>query len=222
MLSLLSALSSASKFRRTYVFSSGDSFSAKKAVNFETHMRQKDDPTKQSKTSSDSTYTLLEIPRARNVGQSWLTTPWSCIICILGCLRAFNSGGAPPDLVVCNGPGSAVMMVAVCFLYKVCLPLTCLWIDFVLTIRNWDSSSDFAPRGQSTSNRLLGSTHCRCPDGSCIWLWIGSSCSGPGCRRNSGGQSIMGFLFDDVFYMRFSCGSLRGVGSVAVFPEIDT
>jgi beta-1,4-N-acetylglucosaminyltransferase len=97
--------------KRTYMFSSGDSFSAAKAAAFEQSRSQ-------SQAASDGAYSLVEIPRARKVGQSWLTTPWSCIVCLAGCLSAFRSGGVP-DVVVCNGPGSAVMMVAICFVYKV-------------------------------------------------------------------------------------------------------
>lgn len=134
MLSLISALPAGGLFRRTYVFSSGDSFSAQKATSFESR-RQYNAGTRGStlellkeRNPSEKTlrdyhaYDLREVPRARKVGQSWLSTPWSCILCLVGCVRAFTSGDSLPDLVVCNGPGSAVMMVAVCFLFKVFLP----------------------------------------------------------------------------------------------------
>lgn len=137
MLSLISALPPGAPVRRTYVFSSGDSFSAQKATSFESRL-QFDAGTKESspnpqgeghhpeKKARNCAYDLREIPRARRVGQSWLSTPWSCILCLAGCVRTFTSGDALPDLVVCNGPGSAVMMVAVCFLFKVFLLPTCL------------------------------------------------------------------------------------------------
>lgn len=132
MLSLISALSPGTPIKRTYVFSSGDSFSAQKAINFESCL-QFDVGTKEpslkntpsgrhqlvEKNVAGGAYDLCEIPRARKVGQSWLSTPWSCIMCLVGCVRVFTSGDTQPDLVVCNGPGSAVMMVAVCFLFKV-------------------------------------------------------------------------------------------------------
>lgn len=140
MLSLISALSPGAPVRRTYVFSSGDSFSAQKATSFESRL-QFDSGAKEStlnpqsggyhpeKNDSSCAYNLREIPRARKVGQSWLSTPWSCIMCLVGCVRTFTSGGAPPDLVVCNGPGSAVMMVAVCFLFKV-FPMPALPVPY--------------------------------------------------------------------------------------------
>lgn len=130
MLSLISAFPPGAPIRRTYVFSSGDSFSAQKATSFESRL-QFNAGAKESSLNLPSgghqlekivptcVYDLREIPRARKVGQSWLSTPWSCIMCLVGCVRTFTGGDALPDLVVCNGPGSAVMMVAVCFLFKV-------------------------------------------------------------------------------------------------------
>lgn len=108
MLSLFSAMSP-DRYNRTYVFSSGDTFSAAKAVAFERALG----PSKSGKFG----YKLVEIPRARRVGQSWLTTPFSCLACLWGCLKAFMSHGIPNTLV-CNGPGSAVMMVAICLLFR--------------------------------------------------------------------------------------------------------
>lgn len=125
MLSLISALSPGAPIKRTYVFSSGDSFSAQKAINFESCLEPslKNTPNGEhqlaEKSVAGGAYDLREIPRARKVGQSWLSTPWTCIMCLVGCVRVFTSGDTQPDLVVCNGPGSAVMMVAVCFLFKV-------------------------------------------------------------------------------------------------------
>ena len=106
MLSLISS-SRPSRYKRTYMISRGDALSAKKAAAFE------------SASASPSSYDILEIPRARLVGQSWLSTPWTCAACLVGCVRAFTRVGLP-DLVVCNGPGSAVVAVGVCFFCKVC------------------------------------------------------------------------------------------------------
>jgi len=90
------------------MISRGDALSAKKAAAFES-----------ASASPSSSYDILEIPRARLVGQSWLSTPWTCAACLVGCVRAFTRVGLP-DLVVCNGPGSAVVAVGVCFFCKVC------------------------------------------------------------------------------------------------------
>lgn len=92
--------------------SSGDLFSARKAVEFE-----RDHP-----KGSSGTYTVNEIPRARKIGQSWLTTPISCSMCFVGCMRTVGRRGRRvPDVVITNGPGSAVLLVLVCLVYKVCV-----------------------------------------------------------------------------------------------------
>ncbi|RPB03489.1 Alg14-domain-containing protein [Choiromyces venosus 120613-1] len=92
--------------KRTYTISRGDALSAKKAFLFEC-----------SAGSPSSSYEILEIPRARGIGQTWLSTPLSAISCLAGCVRVFVKVGLP-DVVVCNGPGSAVLVAGVCFLAK--------------------------------------------------------------------------------------------------------
>ena len=111
MLSLISSCTSR-YYKRTYMISRGDALSAKKAAAFESASAA-------TSTSASAPYDILEIPRARLVGQSWLSTPWTCAACLAGCVRAFAQAGLP-DVVVCNGPGSAVVVVGVCFFCKVC------------------------------------------------------------------------------------------------------
>lgn len=187
MLSLISALPPGTPIKRTYVFSSGDSFSAQKATSFEARL-QFDAGAKESslntpsgdhqlakeKNITSSAYDLREIPRARKVGQSWLSTPWSCILCLVSCVRTFTSGDALPDLVVCNGPGSAVMMVAVCFLFKVfflpSFPYYGQTKKETLMLLYSFSSLASATHAQSTLNPSPVSAHCRYPAASCTRL----------------------------------------------------
>jgi len=112
MLSLISSCTS--RYKRTYMISRGDALSVKKAAAFESTSASTS-----TSTSTSAPYDILEIPRARLVGQSWLSTPWTCAACLAGCVRAFARVGLP-DVVVCNGPGSAVVVVGVCFFCKVC------------------------------------------------------------------------------------------------------
>ncbi|KAF8458872.1 oligosaccharide biosynthesis protein Alg14 like-domain-containing protein [Terfezia claveryi] len=109
---LLSSLNPSKLSYRTYIVSSGDSLSAQKALDFEL-----------SRASSPESFTIKEIPRARKIGQSWLSTPASCLRCYLSCLVAVGGRGrgGMVDVVVCNGPGSAVMVVGACLWYKVSL-----------------------------------------------------------------------------------------------------
>lgn len=96
-------------FRRTYVVTSGDALSATKAAAFE---RSLAGSRSRSRLASSADCEIRTVPRARRVGQSWLSTPWDCLRCLAGCVRAFARGGVP-DVVLCNGPGSAVLVVAV-------------------------------------------------------------------------------------------------------------
>ncbi|KAF8474935.1 oligosaccharide biosynthesis protein Alg14-like protein, partial [Kalaharituber pfeilii] len=112
VLRLLSSLNLRKFTHRTYVISSGDAFSAQKAVDFEkAHAHNDEDATNR--------FTIREVPRARKVGQSWLTTPLSCLSCLWGCFGVVQGGcWGIPDVVVCNGPGSAAIVVGTCFSYK--------------------------------------------------------------------------------------------------------
>ncbi|KAK2783696.1 UDP-N-acetylglucosamine transferase subunit [Emmonsiellopsis sp. PD_33] len=107
---------------RTYVVSSGDSFSARKAVEFEEYLlnasvpkKSKEEEEEEGKnkeshgkdnntsptTSTTSTkippqpYTIITVPRARKVHQSLLTAPISTLHCLWACLLVLQ--GKHPD-----------------------------------------------------------------------------------------------------------------------------
>ncbi|KAK9390848.1 oligosaccharide biosynthesis protein Alg14 like-domain-containing protein [Lipomyces mesembrius] len=101
---------------RTYVSFSGDKLSTVRALQLEKE---------KSSTSSSSAappsppssgrrrqskVQTLELPRARNVGQSYFTSIFTSAVCGLECLFAVVK--VQPDIVVCNGPGSCVL---ICF-----------------------------------------------------------------------------------------------------------
>ncbi|KAK6518883.1 UDP-N-acetylglucosamine transferase subunit [Arthrobotrys megalospora] len=129
MFSLLSSISPDILTHRTYVFSTGDIHSAKSARAFENSLVGRFT----KKGNERVGYRLLEIPRARRVRQSWVSTPWSCLMCLVGCLDVLRGvdlkgmteemkgcwvGRGVPDVVICNGPATAVMMVLACYIYK--------------------------------------------------------------------------------------------------------
>jgi beta-1,4-N-acetylglucosaminyltransferase len=104
MLLLLAGLTPAhaKACKRTYIVTSGDALSVQKAGGYEGKL-----------AAGDGANCVIRIvPRARRIGQSWLTTPLDCVRCLVGCVLAFVEGGTP-DVVLCNGPGSAVLMVLV-------------------------------------------------------------------------------------------------------------
>ncbi|GKZ20650.1 UDP-N-acetylglucosamine transferase subunit [Aspergillus brasiliensis] len=120
-----------SKFtHRTYIVSSGDNFSATKAVEFETTQLNA------KFASSDPSYTIVTVPRARRVHQSYLTAPfstlnsfWSCLLVLRGLhpdqdrqSRLASHLPSPyPDLILTNGPATAVCVIVAARLLRLWL-----------------------------------------------------------------------------------------------------
>jgi beta-1,4-N-acetylglucosaminyltransferase len=93
MLAILKTINLNDYAKRTYVVSSGDHFSASKAADFE-----QDRPG----------YNIVTVRRARRVHQSFLTTPYTSLLCLWDCLSLLKS---PPDLILTNGPGTGVIVI---------------------------------------------------------------------------------------------------------------
>ncbi|WFD40758.1 N-acetylglucosaminyldiphosphodolichol N-acetylglucosaminyltransferase [Malassezia japonica] len=102
--------------------SSGDTFSLAKAQAFEEARRG-------SPKLAAHPLQALEIPRARSVGQSWLTTPftlaWSFLFCILHIgiapLVSYWTHATPlpvVDVVLMNGPATCVPVVLVAHMLR--------------------------------------------------------------------------------------------------------
>jgi beta-1,4-N-acetylglucosaminyltransferase len=82
---------------RTWVVSSGDSISAVRAKEFE-------------EAQSGKSYTISTVPRAREIHQSLLSAPISCLKCLWACVGILTQNGCP-DVVLCNGPATATILV---------------------------------------------------------------------------------------------------------------
>lgn len=63
------------------------------------------------------TYTLHVVPRARAIHQSLLTTPLSALRCLLACVSILQQP-CPPDLILTNGPGTAVIVILTALLLR--------------------------------------------------------------------------------------------------------
>ena len=135
MLRLLHDLDPASYTYRSYVVSEGDEFSAGKAREFERQLaarhsgdQQEEEEQALGKGNDDEVrwaYEIRSVPRARRIHQSLVTTPWSAVRCLLACfgvlrspshsLRGMRSRSVSwvwyPDLILTNGPGTAVCVV---------------------------------------------------------------------------------------------------------------
>ncbi|KAL8290127.1 hypothetical protein RQP46_003066 [Phenoliferia psychrophenolica] len=104
---------------RTYIISSGDSLSEEKALQLE-------------KSIGSGTFTLLRIPRARRVLQSYLTSPFTTLDSLAYCLWHISLAPllrAPSsrqhrrrvfaDAILLNGPGSCVPIAFSAFLPRI-------------------------------------------------------------------------------------------------------
>lgn len=140
MFSMLQGLDPTRFTHRSYVISSGDAFSARRAEEFEHALAVKagarDPDSKRSKlygqVDAAGSFDVCVVPRARRVHQSLLTTPFSVLEClwhVFGVLSrpttnpssliVLDTQGstkslpayAYPDLIVTNGPGTGVVVV---------------------------------------------------------------------------------------------------------------
>ncbi|KTW28188.1 hypothetical protein T552_04140 [Pneumocystis carinii B80] len=89
--------------KRTYVISAGDFLSKGKVRKLEIE--------KTNSSGYAGKYYIENVPRARYVNQVYYTTAFSSILCLISCLKIllWNKLGRP-DALLCNGPGSSVMM----------------------------------------------------------------------------------------------------------------
>ena len=133
---MLRDLDASTYTHRSYVISAGDSFSAGKATEFEKRlalsspqgqertqdllghqggMKEKKALKWSSKdfdTAALIGYSIHTVPRARQIHQSLLTTPLSCLRCLVSSLRLLASHPhGKPDLILTNGPATALIVI---------------------------------------------------------------------------------------------------------------
>ncbi|KAB8670380.1 hypothetical protein FH972_026293 [Carpinus fangiana] len=121
MLAMLRNLDTAHVTRRSYIVSSGDDFSARKAVDFEQTLEERA-ATQDGKSSNvgPAAYSIHVVPRARRIYQPLYTAPFTSAQCFAGCLRVLLAGRKQerPDLIVTNGPATAVIVVFAALVLK--------------------------------------------------------------------------------------------------------
>ncbi|SPC64717.1 related to ALG14 - component of UDP-GlcNAc transferase [Ustilago sp. UG-2017b] len=128
LLQLLSALPTDRYTQRIYLVSSGDRFSVDKAKDLERRLCSTSPDKRQDRPSSAK---VIQIPRARRVGQSLLTTPLTLARSVAFCadhvalrplLRPFTPNPAKPilaDLILMNGPATCVPIVVAVYLLRI-------------------------------------------------------------------------------------------------------
>lgn len=103
--------------RRTYVFNTGDSLSAKLAAEMEKELKAATE-TKTKEGREEEEAELISVPRSREIGQPLATTPISAFSTLLACLQIVRD--REPDLMLLNGPGNAFIMALACVLLRIC------------------------------------------------------------------------------------------------------
>ena len=131
MMSLLRDVNPTKYKHRTYIVSSGDGFSADRALEIETTIQSKySNRSNVSKAEEvDSVTGIWEVkvvPRARMIHQSRWTTPLSSIWCLISCMVTLREASMAsilrpyeyPDVIISNGPATAVMVILASILLK--------------------------------------------------------------------------------------------------------
>jgi beta-1,4-N-acetylglucosaminyltransferase len=150
MMSLLREIDPRRYAQRTYIVSSGDSFSSGKALEVERIIQSKhaqafSAPTKAGETDSiTGTWDIRTVPRARKIHQPLYTTPFSSLWCLIGCVRALyataqTSKIAPleyPDVIITNGPATAVMVILAAAALKF-FAVAPLWKMKIIYVESW-------------------------------------------------------------------------------------
>lgn len=93
---------------RTWVVGAGDSISAQRAKDFETSLAVK-------AKAETAGAVISTVPRARKIHQPILTTPFSSLRCLLACCVVLYQHSRTergfPDLILCNGPATATILI---------------------------------------------------------------------------------------------------------------
>ncbi|RDL37786.1 UDP-N-acetylglucosamine transferase subunit ALG14 [Venustampulla echinocandica] len=135
---------------RTYIVSSGDGFSSSKAFEIEKRIQTKYTATGIRITTSGEddpvtgVWDIKVVPRARKIHQPLYTAPFSSLWCLVGCLRVLCetareskvSPGAFPDIILTNGPATAVIVALAAMLLKY-IGVAPLWTMKTIYVESW-------------------------------------------------------------------------------------
>ena len=135
MFSLLANLDPKRYTHRSYVVSSGDEFSARRAEEFERGMgerwggggdrmsmkgeekgKEKEEEEGKEKAEGnagiENGFSIHTVPRARHIHQPLPTTPLTSLHCLLSCLHLLSHHPhGYPDLILTNGPATALILI---------------------------------------------------------------------------------------------------------------
>lgn len=141
MMSLLRDVNPRRYRQRTYIVSSGDSFSSGKAKEIESLVRSKYTNKSTSLQTDLGTWDLKVVPRARKIHQPLYTTPFSALWCLFQCLRILHetsrtAASEYPDVIITNGPATAVIVILAANLLKF-FGFAPLWKMKTIYVESW-------------------------------------------------------------------------------------
>ncbi|CED82216.1 Predicted glycosyltransferase [Phaffia rhodozyma] len=122
-LKILDIMDAAKYAGRVYIYSAGDSMSLRKAMEFESSLASAEIPSHQLKKSNSlQAFLTIPLPRARQVGQSYVSSIFTTLHTIVHTLYHFTistvihsrrSSRKKPfaDILILNGPGTATCLV---------------------------------------------------------------------------------------------------------------
>ena len=150
MMSLLRDVDPTRWIHRTYIVSSGDSFSACKALDIETRIQSKHTQSSNGPTHAGEidpvtgTWDVKVVPRARKIHQPLYTTPLSSLWCLFNCMEVMMDAARTsrvaqdeyPDIVITNGPATAVMVILASMILKF-FGIAPLWKMKTIYVESW-------------------------------------------------------------------------------------
>jgi len=150
MMSLLRDIDPTRYTHRTYIISSGDSFSAGKALEIETVIQSKQiTPSAGATKAGDidpvtGIWDLQIVPRARKIHQPLYTAIFSSFWCLIGCLRVLyttsrvsNAARSEyPDVIITNGPATAVIVILAASILKF-VGMAPVWKMKTIYVESW-------------------------------------------------------------------------------------
>ncbi|UZJ56994.1 hypothetical protein CBS101457_006314 [Exobasidium rhododendri] len=122
MMQLLRALPTERYNHRTYIATKEDKFSMNKALEYELSLSAETTKLTDTATSFD----FIQLPRARNVHQRWVSTPLSVLLAFGACCYQFilrpllldRKTTFLPDVIIMNGPGTCVPIAAAVYVLR--------------------------------------------------------------------------------------------------------
>jgi beta-1,4-N-acetylglucosaminyltransferase len=200
MMSLLRDVDPTRWMHRTYIVSSGDSFSAGKAFEIETRIQSKYTQASTGPTQAGEidpvtgTWDVKVVPRARKIHQPLYTTSLSSLWCLVSCIKVLIETARTshvatheyPDIIITNGPATAVMVILASMILKF-FAVAPLWKMKNIYVESWARVKTLSLSGKVLLRMGL------CDKFLVQWEALERAINGDGARKN---VEWVGFLVE--------------------------